>query len=97
MNFRYFNPLEFEGVRHNAGLNAFTLSPTQWITATNAIGFVSQAGRYGGTCFFLLMSSRRYATMSLSSTKLIRRLCAKKNFLLITYFFVSLQNQLTIT
>ena len=44
-----FNPLEFEGFRHNAGLNAFTLSPSQWITATNAIGLVSQAGRYGGT------------------------------------------------
>ena len=24
-----FNPLEFEGVRRNAGLNAFTLSPSQ--------------------------------------------------------------------
>ena len=44
-----FNPLEFEGFRRNAGLNAFTLSPTQWITATNAIGLISQAGRYGGT------------------------------------------------
>ena len=44
-----FNPLEFEGVRRNAGLNAFTLSPSQWITATNAIGLISQAGRYGGT------------------------------------------------
>ena len=29
--------------------NAFTLSPTRWIEATNAIGIVSQAGRYGGT------------------------------------------------
>ena len=44
-----FNPLEFEGVRKEAGLNAFTLSPTRWIEATNAIGIVSQAGRYGGT------------------------------------------------
>lgn len=44
-----FNPLEFEGFRRNAGLNAFTLSPSQWITATNAIGLFSQAGRYGGT------------------------------------------------
>jgi hypothetical protein len=25
-----FNPLEFEGFRRQAGLNAFTLSPTQW-------------------------------------------------------------------
>ncbi len=29
-----FNPLEFEGFRKQAGLNAFTLSPTQWIGAT---------------------------------------------------------------
>ena len=28
-----FNPLEFEGFRKQAGLNAFTLSPTQWIGA----------------------------------------------------------------
>ena len=44
-----FNPLEFEGIRKEAGLNAFTMSPTRWIELTNAIGIVSQAGRYGGT------------------------------------------------
>ena len=44
-----FNPLEFEGFRKEAGLNAFTLSPTRWIEATNAIGIISQSGRYGGT------------------------------------------------
>ena len=44
-----FNPLEFEGFRKQAGLNAFTLSPTQWIEATGAVGIISQAGRYGGT------------------------------------------------
>ena len=44
-----FNPLEFEGFRSQAGLNAFTLSPSQWIEATRAIGLISQAGRYGGT------------------------------------------------
>ena len=26
-----FNPLEFEGFRKEAGLNAFTLSPSRWI------------------------------------------------------------------
>ena len=41
-----FNPLEFEGVRKEAGLNAFTLSPTRWIEATNAIGLVAKSGRY---------------------------------------------------
>ena len=44
-----FNPLEFEGFRKEAGLNAFTLSPSRWIEATNAIGIISQSGRYGGT------------------------------------------------
>ena len=44
-----FNPLEFEGVRRQAGLNAFTLSATQWIEATNATGLIAKAGRYGGT------------------------------------------------
>ena len=45
----HFNPLEFEGFRKEAGLNAFTLSPSRWIETTNAVGIVSQAGRYGGT------------------------------------------------
>ena len=44
-----FKPLEFEGFKKEAGLNAFTLSPTKWISATNAIGILSQSGRYGGT------------------------------------------------
>ena len=44
-----FNPIEFEGFRKEAGLNAFTLSPTKWIESTNAIGLKSSAGRYGGT------------------------------------------------
>ena len=44
-----FNPLEFEGVKKEAGLNAFTMSPSRWTQLTNAIGIISQAGRYGGT------------------------------------------------
>ena len=44
-----FKPLEFEGFRKQAGANAFTMSPRKWIEATNAIGVVSKAGRYGGT------------------------------------------------
>ena len=31
-----FNPLGFEGFRKEAGLNAFTLSPSKWIAATSA-------------------------------------------------------------
>ena len=41
-----FNPLEFEGFRKEAGLNAFTLSPTRWIEANNAIGIGAQSVRH---------------------------------------------------
>ena len=44
-----FKPIEFEGFKKEAGLNAFTLSPTKWISTTNAIGILSKSGRYGGT------------------------------------------------
>ncbi len=44
-----FKPLEFEGFKKQAGANAFTMSPKKWIEATNAIGIISKAGRYGGT------------------------------------------------
>lgn len=44
-----FKPVEFDGFRKQAGLNAFTMSPTKWIENVKAIGIVSKAGRYGGT------------------------------------------------
>lgn len=44
-----FNPVEFDGFRKQAGLNSFTLTPSQWIKKTNAIGIISKPGRYGGT------------------------------------------------
>ena len=44
-----FKLLEFEGFKKQAGANAFTMSPKKWIEATDAIGIVSKAGRYGGT------------------------------------------------
>ena len=44
-----FKPLEFEGFKTEAGLNAFTLSPQKWIETTNAKGITSKSGRYGGT------------------------------------------------
>ena len=49
MNNPDFNPIEFEGIRNQAGLNSFVLTPQQWIDATRAIGLISKAGRYGGT------------------------------------------------
>ena len=44
-----FKPLEFEGFKKEAGLNAFTLSPLKWVTSTNATGIIVKSGRYGGT------------------------------------------------
>lgn len=44
-----FNPIEFDGIRNQAGLNSFVLTARRWIESTNAIGLISKAGRYGGT------------------------------------------------
>lgn len=44
-----FKPVEFDGFRKEAGLNAFTMAPIKWIISVNAIGIVSKSGRYGGT------------------------------------------------
>jgi len=44
-----FNSIEFDGIRNQAGLNSFSLTPKRWISATGAVGLVSKAGRYGGT------------------------------------------------
>ncbi len=44
-----FNPVEFDGIRIEAGLNSFALTPKMWIEKTGAAGIDSQAGRYGGT------------------------------------------------
>jgi hypothetical protein len=44
-----FNPVEFDGIRMQTGLNSFVLTPKQWIAKTGAMGITSSAGRYGGT------------------------------------------------
>ena len=44
-----FKPVEFDGIRMQAGLNSFTLTPKQWIEKTGAIGIISKVGRYGCT------------------------------------------------
>jgi len=44
-----FNPIEFDGIKKQAGLNSFILTAKRWINATNAIGLISKTGRYGGT------------------------------------------------
>jgi hypothetical protein len=44
-----FNSIEFDGIKRQAGLNSFTMTPKRWIANVNAIGMVSKTGRYGGT------------------------------------------------
>jgi len=44
-----FNPIEFDGIKKQAGLNSFILTAKRWIGLTGAIGISSKAGRYGGT------------------------------------------------
>ncbi len=39
-----FNPIEFDGIRKQAGLNSFILTARRWIESTNAIGLVSAGG-----------------------------------------------------
>lgn len=46
-----FNSIEFDGVKNQAGLNSFSLTPKRWIEQTNAIGIASKSGRYGGGTF----------------------------------------------
>jgi hypothetical protein len=46
-----FKGNEFVTFKSQAGLNSFNLTPRKWIEATNAIGMVSKAGRYGGGTF----------------------------------------------
>lgn len=44
-----FNPIEFDGIRNQTGLNTFILTTKKWVESTNAIGLQARAGRYGGT------------------------------------------------
>jgi len=44
-----FNPIEFDGIKKQAGLNSFILTAKRWIDSTGAVGLVSATGRYGGT------------------------------------------------
>lgn len=46
-----FKGIEFDAFREEAGLNSFTLTPTKWISRTNAIGIRTKRGRYAGGTF----------------------------------------------
>ena len=47
-----FKVVEFDHFRMRAGLPSFTLSVSEWIEKTNAIGLIVKKGRYGGTYAF---------------------------------------------
>jgi len=37
-----FKPIEFDGLKKQAGLNSFSLTPKRWILSVNAIGIIWQ-------------------------------------------------------
>ena len=41
-----FNLVEFDQIKTEYGKNTFSMSPTQWIKRTNALGIMSKSGRY---------------------------------------------------
>ena len=47
-----FKVVEFDHFRMQAGLPNFTLSASEWIERTNAVGIIVKRGRYGGTYAF---------------------------------------------
>lgn len=44
-----FKVVEFDHFKSEAGLHTFTLSVSEWVDKTNAIGLFVKKGRYGGT------------------------------------------------
>ena len=42
INNQDFNSIEFDGIKNQAGVNSFILTPKQWISTTNAIGITQQ-------------------------------------------------------
>lgn len=49
LNNSSFNPIEFDGIKRQSGLNSFILTVKTWVEKTGAIGIRSSPGRYGGT------------------------------------------------
>ena len=44
-----FKVVEFDNFKKEAGLPIFTISVSNWVESTNAIGILSRKGKYGGT------------------------------------------------
>jgi len=51
LNNEHFNRVEFDAFKSEAGRNSFVMTPSKWIRCTNAIGFKSKSGKYGGGTF----------------------------------------------
>ena len=51
LNNENFNRVEFDAFKNEAGRNSFVMTPSKWIRCTNAIGFKSKSGKYGGGTF----------------------------------------------
>ena len=49
VNNPFFKGIEFDAFKKDAGANAFSLTPKEWIEKTAAIGIISRPGRNGGT------------------------------------------------
>ena len=49
LNNHNFKPIEFEGFRKEAWLNAFLMSPKKWVETTNAIWIISKSWKYWWT------------------------------------------------
>ena len=46
-----FKVAEFRYFKNDSATQSFTMSPSKWINLTNAIGFISKRGKYGGGTF----------------------------------------------
>ena len=51
INNEHFNRIEFDAVKNEYGRNSFVMTPTKWISKTNAIGIKTKSGKYGGGTF----------------------------------------------
>ena len=65
-----FNSIEFDGIRNEAGLNSFVLTPKKWISKTGAIGVTSKTGRYGGGTYAHLDIAYEFASWISAEFKL---------------------------
>ena len=46
INNEFFNLVEFDQIKIESGKNCFSISPSQWVNRTGAIGIISKRGKY---------------------------------------------------